>query len=150
MIILLSDLEKIKKKMLLYIKFFGLGIISCFTLVIVLSAFYQGLVQVYYPWPATPIHQELNIIEILWMITLLLQLFFINTTIWYFISYKLSSKSIKNIKIAEKNEGSNQICYNCGIESSIENIKTNKSKEIRSTQIFGVKGHFCKGCYKKY
>ncbi len=150
MLILLSEFEKAKKRTLFFIKLFILGFVSCVIVIIILTAYYQGLFKAYYPNSLALIYQELTLIEFFWMIILLLSFFFMNNIVWYYISYNLNKKSIKTLNFAEKNDVNDIICFTCGIERHIDNFKKENSKEIKPIKIFSVKGYFCKDCYLKY
>lgn len=150
MLILLSEFERAKKKALLFIKLLMLGFISCFIIIIILTVFYQGLIKAYYLGSLAPISQELTIIEIFWMIALLFSFFFMNTIIWYYISYDLSKKSIITLNFAEKNDVNESICYKCGIERSSDNFKKKSNQGIKLIKILNVRGYFCKECSQHY
>ncbi|MFW9968867.1 MAG: hypothetical protein ACFFDF_01620 [Candidatus Odinarchaeota archaeon] len=148
--ILLSDFEKGKKRTSIFIRLSILGFSSCFIVIILLTAYYQGLINAYYPGDLAPIHQLLTMMEFFWMIGILSLFFFINTTIWYNISYGLKKKSIKILDYANKNDVNDVICYKCGKERSNEISRKNERGGIKLTVIFSVKGYFCKECYHYY
>ncbi len=85
------------------------------------------------------------------MTILLLAFFFINTTIWYYISYNLSKKSITTLTLAEKNDVDDIICYKCGIERSSDYLKQKYFKtRIKFIKILNVEGYFCEDCSQYY
>jgi len=150
MLVLLSDLEKAKKRTLLLIKLSILGFLSCIIVIIMLTAYYQELIEAYYPGFLALIYQELTLIEFFWMIVILLLFFFMNTIIWYYISYDLNKKSIKILNFVEKSKTKDIVCCKCGIERASENFIKKSNQGIKLVRIFNVEGYFCKRCYQHY
>lgn len=156
--ILSNELERTKNRTLLLLKFLILGFISCFIIIIILTAYYRDLIKRYYsgflgpdnfPGSLVPIYQELALIEIFWLIILLLSFIFMNTTIWYYISYDLIKKTVITQKFDEKIDDDKIICYKCGTHVPSKKPKKNSSG-LAPIKIFNVNGYFCKECYKHY
>ncbi|MEE9377535.1 MAG: hypothetical protein V3V33_05820 [Candidatus Lokiarchaeia archaeon] len=156
--ILSNELERTKNRTLLLIKFLILGLISCFIVIIILTAYYRDLIKRYYsgflgpdnfPGSLVPIYQELALIEIFWMIILLLSFIFMNTIIWYYISYDLIKKTVIIQKFDEKIDDDAIICYKCRTHVPSK-IITKNSSGLTPIKIFNVNGYFCKKCYRHY
>ena len=149
---------KATPRTLLLIKFLILGLISCFIVIIILTAYYRDLIKGIYsgslgpdnfPGSLVPIYQELALIEIFWMIFLLFSFFFMNTIIWYYISYALIKKTVKTQKFDEKFDDDEIICYKSRIHVSSKKL-TKNSSELTPIKIFNVNGYFCEKCYRHY
>jgi len=147
--ILSNELERTKNRTLLLIKFLILGFISCFIVIIILTAYYRDLIKGNYSGSLVPIYQELALIEIFWMIILLLSFIFMNTIIWYYISYDLIKKTVITQKFYEKVDDDEIICYKCGTHVPSKK-PTKNSSGLAPIKIFNVNGYFCKECYKHY
>ncbi len=147
--ILSNELERMKNRTLLVIKFLILGFISCFIIIILLTAYYRDLIKGNYSGSLVPIYQELALIEIFWLIILLLSFIFMNTIIWYCISYDLIKKTLITQKFDEKIDDDEIICYKCGTHVPSKKPKKNSSR-LTPIKIFNVKGYFCKECYRHY
>lgn len=150
MLNLLAEFEKKKKRTLLIVLFLFLGFVSCCIAVVISTASYQGLIKAYYPSSLAPIYHELTFLEFLWMIFILLSFFFMNTSIWYYISYDLHKKSIITLTFAEKNGLTNPICYKCGIGRSSNSISKNGIQGVKHIKFFNVKGQFCRNCSRRF
>ena len=149
MLILLSKFEKAKKTTLLLIKFLILGFFSCFIIIIILTAYYQELIKVYYPGSLAPIYQELTLIEFFWMVFFLISFIFINTIIWYYISYDLIKKVVLTQKGDQKFNNGEIICFKCQTHIPSKNSTKNSSR-LTPLKIFNIKGYFCEKCYKHF
>lgn len=147
--ILSNELEREKNRTLLLIKFLILGFISCFLVLFILTAYYRDLIKENFPGSLVPIYQELALIEIFWMIILLLSFIFINTIIWYYISYNLNKKIVITLNFNEKIADDEITCYKCGTHVPSKKPKKNSSG-LAPIKIFNVNGYFCKECYKHY
>ena len=150
--ILSNELERTKNRTLLVLKVLILGFISCFIVIIILTAYYRDLIKGYYsgflgpdnfPGSLVPIYQGLALIEIFWMIILLLSFIFMNTIIWYYISYDLIKKTVIKFDHDEIT------CYKCLIHIPSKS-PTKNSPRLTPIKIFNVKGYFCKKCYRHY
>jgi len=148
--ILPNYLEKAKKRTLLFIKLLILGFLTCFILIIILTAYYQGLIKAYYPGSLAPIYRQLTLIEFFWIITLLISFIFLNIIIWYYISYDLIIKSLTTMSFAKKYDDNEIICYKCGTYMSLKNLNNKSNQILKLVKIFKVKGYFCKECYQNY
>jgi len=74
---------------------------------------------------------------------------FMNTIIWYYISYDLIKKTVITQKFYEQVDGDEIICYKCG--THVPSKKSTKNiSGLASIKIFNVNGYFCKECYKHY
>ena len=153
-----NELERKQNRILLLIKLLILGFISCFIVIIMLTAYYRDLIKRNYsgslgpdnfPESLVPIYQELALIEIFWMIILLLSFIFLNTIIWYYISYDLTKKTVIIQKIDEKIDDDAILCYKCHTHVSSKEI-TKKSSRLTPIKIFNIKGYFCEKCYRHY
>ncbi len=149
MLILLSKFEKAKKTTLLLIKFLILGFFSCFIIIIILTSYYQELIKVYYPGSLAPIYQELTLIEFFWMVFFLISFIFINTIIWYYISYDLIKKVVITQKGDQKFNNDEIICFKCQTHIPSKKLTKNSSR-LTPLKIFNIKGYFCEKCYKHY
>jgi len=147
--ILPNEFERTKKRILLLIKFLILGFISCFIVIVILTAYYRGLIKEYYPGSLTPIYQELTLIKFFWMILLLLSFFFMNTIIWYYISYDLIKKAVITQKFDEKFDDDGIICFKCRTFIPSK-ISTKSISGLTPLKIFNVNGYFCEECYKHH
>jgi len=147
--IISNELERRKNRTLLVIKCLILGYISCFIVVIILTAYYRILIKGNYSGSLVPIYQELALIEIFWLIFLLLSFIFINTIIWYYISYDLIKKIVITQKFDEKFDDDAIICYKCGTHVLSKKFTKNSSR-LPPIKIFNVNGYFCKECYTHY
>jgi len=156
--ILANELERKQNRTLLLIKLLILGFISCFIVIIILTAYYRDLIKGYYsgslgadifPGSLVPIYQELALIEIFWLIILLLSFIFMNTIIWYYISYDLNKKTVITQKFDEKIGDDEIICYKC-LTHIPSKMPTKNSSGLTPIKIFNVKGYFCEKCYRHY
>lgn len=152
------DLERKQNRTLLLIKLLIIGFISCIIVIIMLTAYYRDLIKMNYsgslgpdnfPEALVPIYQGLALIEIFWMIILLLSFIFLNTIIWYYISYDLTKKTVIIQKIDEKIDDEAIICYKCQTHVPSK-ISTKNSSRLTPIKIFNVKGYFCEKCYRYY
>jgi len=123
-----------------------------------LTAYYRDLIKRNYsgslgpdnfPQSLVPIYQELALIEIFWMIILLLSFIFLNTIIWYYISYDLTKKTVIIQKIDDEIDDDAILCYKCQTHVSSKVITKNSSR-LTPIKIFNVKGYFCEKCYRYY
>ena len=158
MLILLGEFEKVKKRTLLLLKVLVLGLISCFLVIFILTAYYRDLIKRYYSGPLgpdsfpgslVPIYQELALFEIFWLIVLLLSLIFLNAIIWYCISYDLIKKIEITQKLNEKFNNDEKICYKCRTHI-LSKSHTKNSSKVTPIKIFNVNGYFCEKCYGHY
>ena len=156
--ILSNELERTKNRTLLLIKFLILGFISCFIVIIILTAYYRDLIKGYYsgslgadifPGSLIPIYQELALIEIFWLIILLLSFIFMNTIIWYYISFGLIKKTVITQKFNEKIGDDEIICFKCRTHVPSKLPTKNRSR-LTPIKIFNIKGYFCEKCYRHY
>ncbi len=153
-----NELERTKNRTLLLLKFLILGFLSCFIVIIILTAFYLDLIKEYYSGPLgpdffpgslVPIYQELALIEIFWLIILLISFIFMNTIIWYYISYDLIKKTAITQKFSEKIGDNETICYKCQTHIPTKML-TKNSSGLTPIKIFNVKGYFCEQCCRHY
>ncbi|MFX1573684.1 MAG: hypothetical protein ACFFB0_13120 [Promethearchaeota archaeon] len=153
-----NELERTKNRTLLLLKFLILGFLSCFVVIIIMTAYYLNLIKEnysgplgpdFFPGSLVPIYQELALIEIFWLIILLISFIFMNTIIWYYISYDLIKKTAITQKFSEKISDNETICYKCQTHIPTKIFTKNRSG-LTPIKIFNVKGYFCERCYRHY
>ena len=153
-----NELERKQKRTRLLLMLLVLGFVSCFIIIIILTAYYRDLIKGYYSGPLgpdnfpsslVPIYQELALIEIFWLIILLLSFIFMNTIIWYSISYSLIKKIVITQNFNEKFADDEIICYKCLSHIPSKSVTKNSSR-LTPIKIFNIKGYFCEKCYRHY
>lgn len=156
--ILSNELELTKKRTLGVLKYLILVLVSCFIVIIILTAYYRDFIRSYYsgslgpdnfPPSLIPIYQELALIEIFWLIFVLISFIIINAVIWYYISYDLIKKTSIDQKLDEKLDSDEILCYKCR-SHVLSNLPTKINFELTPIKIFNVKGYFCERCYRRY
>ncbi len=95
-----------------------------------------------------PIYDYDFIMLVLWLI---LGSFFIVQGVLIYITSKNARNYHNQYYLKEEHEkSSNTFCRRCGITISNEIFKQSKRELIRPTTLLGIKGYFCKRCFKKY
>ncbi|MFX0011039.1 MAG: hypothetical protein ACFE9R_12040, partial [Candidatus Hermodarchaeota archaeon] len=111
----LIEFTKLKKRNRIVLNIIIIGLALCYTAVLLLSAYFTGLIKGQYSGELGISLYEATLIEFLWMVFLLLSFYLTNLIFWYYYSYNLIKRIIRTLESAGTNINNDALCYICGI-----------------------------------